>query len=197
MKINNLIVIVLLLFSISTYSQSTSKKTNNKKTTTNKKVVKGKTGGSKTTKGAHEIDKLAEKYKNKPTVDFSTSYVELHGDVIISRNPELLPESVRISVKGATNKKAVVEFLSQIIIQKKKEGYKLSDGVVYSEENISKTLDTEEINLTIKKGDMYFLVKAKSDYGYKFKSTTHFFFLIETGDNVRKGVKKAAPKLDF
>lgn len=183
---------MLLLFTISVYGQSTTKKTTTKKTTTTKKAVK-----SKTATGQREIDKLAEKYKGKNTVDFSTSYVELHGEVSIARNPELLPESVRISVKGATNKKAVVEFLAQIIAQKKKEGYKLSDGVVYSEENISKTLDTEEINLTMKKGDMYFLIKAKSDYGYKFKSTTHFFFLIETGDNVRKGVKKAAPKLDF
>lgn len=191
MKTRNLITILLLLFTISVYGQSTTKKS------TTKKTVKSKTGSTKTSNGAREIDKLAEKYKGKPTVDFSTSYVELHGDVIIARNSDLKPESVRISVKGATNKKAVVEFLAQIIAQKKKEGYKLSDGVVYSEENISKTLDTEEINLTMKKGDMYFLIKAKSDYGYKFKSTTHFFFLIETGDNVRKGVKKAAPKLDF
>ncbi len=183
---------MLLLFTISVYGQSTTKKTTTKKTSTTKKTAK-----SKTSTGKREIDKLAEKYKGKPTVDFSTSYVELHGDVIISRNSELLPESVRISVKGATNKKAVAEFLSQIVAQKKKEGYKLSDGVVYSEENIAKMLDTEEMNVTMKKGDMYFLLKEKSDYGYKFKSTTHFSFLIETGDNVRKGVKKAAPKLDF
>ena len=197
MKTSNLIVMVCLLFSISSYGQSTSKKTTSKKTSTIKKSGKSKTGSSKTTNSACEIDKLAEKYKNKSTVDFSTSYVELHGDVIIARNSELLPESVRISVKSATNKMAVVEFLSQIIAQKKKEGYKLSDGIVYSEENIAKTLNTEEINLTMKKGDMYFLIKAKSDYGYKYKSTTHFWFLIETGDNVRKGVKKPAPKLDF
>lgn len=197
MKTQNLIVIVLLLFSFSIFGQSKTKKSTTKKTTTTQKSTKSKSGSSKTTSGTREIDKLAEKYKNKPTVDFSTSYVELHGDVSIARNSELLPESVRISVKSATNKKAVVEFLSEIIAKKKKEGYKLSDGVVYSEEYIAKTLDVEEINLTMKKGDMYFLIKAKSDYGYKHKATTHFWLLIETGDNVRKGVKKAAPKLDF
>lgn len=197
MKTSNLIITMLLLFTISVYGQSTTKKTTSKKTTTSKKAVKSKTGSTKTTNGTREIDKLAEKYKGKNTVDFSTSHVELHGEVTIARNSELLPESVRISVKSATNKKGVVEFTSQIIAQKKKEGYKLSDGIEYTEENISKTLDTEEINLTMKKGDMYFLIKVKSDYGYKFKATTHFWILIETGDNVRKGVKKAAPKLDF
>ena len=196
MKTRNLIVLVLLLFTISTYGQSTKGKTTTKKSTATKKG-KSKTGSAKTTNGAREIDKLAEKYKGKNTVDFSTSYVELHGEVSIERNSELLPQAVRISVKSATNKKAVVEFLSQIIAKKQKEGYKLSDGVVYSEENIAKTLDTEEINLTMKKGDMYFLIKAKSDYGYKYKATTHFWLLIETGDDVRKGVKKPAPKLDF
>ncbi|EFK97876.1 hypothetical protein LDC_0060 [sediment metagenome] len=197
MKTPNLIVILLLLFSINTYGQSTTKKSTSKKPSTAKKSTQNKSGSGKTTSGTREIDKLAEKYKGKNTVDFSTSHVELHGEVTIARNSELLPESVRISVKSATNKKGVVEFTSQIIAKKKKEGYKLSDGVVYSEENISKTLDTEEINLTMKKGDMYFLVKVKSDYGYKHKATTHFWILIETGDNVRKGVKKAAPKLDF
>jgi hypothetical protein len=191
MKTRNLIMIALLLFSISSYGQNKKGKTVKKNATT-KNVSKGKTAS-----GAREIDKLAEKYKGKPTVDFSTSYVELHGDVAIARNSELLPESVRISIKSVTNKKAVVEFLAEIIAKKKKEGYKLSDGVEYTEEKIAKILDVEEINLTMKKGDMYFLIKAKSDYGYKHKSTTHFWLLIETGDNVRKGVKKAAPKLDF
>lgn len=208
MKTSNLIIAVLLLFTMSTYAQSTKgkgKTTTNKKTTAHKKkTTSKKTGTSKTEPektavvSKPEIDKLAEKYKDKPTVDFSTSNGDLTGEVTIENNPEGKPQSVRISCEDATNKKALVEFLLQIISQKKQQGYKTSDDVVYDEAKIKSLLDAEEINLALKKENMYFLVKAKGDYGYRYKTTTHFSFSIETGDNERKGLtKKTVKKIDF
>jgi len=204
MKTTNLITIVLLLFTISTYGQSAKGKTASKKKTTTKKTATVKKSGASKAEpektavvSKPEIDKLAEKYKNTPTVNFATSHGELTGNVTIENNPDGKPQSVSISCDDATNKKAIVEFLAQMIKQKQQQGYKAFDKEPYDEAKITSLLDLEEVNLTLKKDNMYFLVKAKGDYGYRYKATTHFWYSIETGDNKRKVSKTAAKKLDF
>lgn len=203
MKTTNLITAVLLLVAISTYGQSakgkaSKKKATSKKTATVKKAEPGKSEPEKTAVVSKpEIDKLAEKYKDMPTVNFSTSHGELTGAVAIENNQEGKPQSVSISCDESTNKKAIVEFLAQMIKQKQQQGYKIFDNEVYNEAKIASLLDLEEVNLTMKKENMYFQVKAKGDYGYRYKALTHFWFSIETGDNQRKVSKTAAKKLDF
>jgi len=203
MKTTKLITVVLLLVTIATYGQHAKGKTaSKKKTTTKKTAAKSETSKAEPEKTAvvsskPEIDKLAEKYKDTPTVSFSTSHGELTGNVAIEKNPEGKPQSVSISCDESTNKKAIVEFIVQMIKQKQQQGYKSFDKEPYDEAKITSLLDLEEVNVTLKKDNMYFLVKAKGDYGYRYKATTHFWFSIETGDNQRKVSKTAAKKLDF
>lgn len=169
-----------------------------------------KTTSSQTKSSKPEIDRLAEKYKNIPEVTLYTSHGELYGNVVIENNPDEKPQSVSISGTSA-NKDAIEEFLNGLIAQKKKQGYKLSnentsDGTII--------IGNDNIHL-YKKGNMYFILKGgccknvyvditnddvlfqathpgEKKYGYKY----FYYFEIETGDNSRKGGKKAT-KFDF
>lgn len=142
-----------------------------------------------------EIDKLAAKYKDLPVITLFTSHGDLNGDVEIKNNPDDKPQAVRISGQS-TDDDAVAEFLSDIISQKVKQGYKTADGNNEPSDArwIKETMLSMEdgVNFTFKKGNMYFLCKG----GYKYNESSKYWFSIETGDNSRKGGAKAT-KFDF
>lgn len=144
-----------------------------------------------------EIDKLAEKYKDMDVVTLFTSQGELNGEVEIKNNPDNKPQAVKISGQSENND-AVAEFLSEIIGQKIKQGYKHADG--YNEPTdarwIKETMLSMEdgANFTLKKGNMYFI--CKGGFVMKYTVNNEYWFSIETGDNSRKGGAKAT-KFDF
>jgi hypothetical protein len=149
------------------------------------------------TQSKPEIDKLAEKYKETEVITLFTSHGDLIGDVEIDYNPDEKPQAVRISGKSI-NQDAISEFLSEIISQKEKQGYKMSNGDYEPSEPswIKTMLGTENgVNYTLKKGQMYFI--CKGGFILDFSNTeTKYWYSIETGDNSRKGGKKAT-KFDF
>lgn len=173
-------ILLLIVFSTSLFGQTKSK-TNS------------------TVQSKPEIDKLAEKYTGNDNVTLFTSHGELTGDVEIEYNPDEKPQSVRISCKS-TNEDAVAEFLSQIIAQKRKQGYKSADGNYEPTDAnwIKETMLGFEngVNFTFKKGQMYFICKGGFVLDFKYKSGNEYWFTIETGDNGRKGGKKAT-KFEF
>lgn len=144
-----------------------------------------------------EIDKLAAKYKDIEVITLFTSHGDLNGDVEIKNNPDNKAQAVKISGQS-TNSDAVAEFLSEIIAQKIKQGYKTSDGNnELSDANwIKETMLVMEdgVNFTLKKGKMYFI--CKGGYVMKYNTNSEYWFSIETGDNSRKGGTKAT-KFDF
>lgn len=155
-----------------------------------------------------EIDRLADKYKDTPSVTLFTSFGELFGTCTVDNNNDDKPQAVTIE-SNSLNKDAIYEFLTGMINQKKKQGYKLSNDNIYDESIIMGNSDNV---LLYKKGSMYFILKGgcckqlyvdisdedvflkpgEKKYGYK----SFYWFVIETGDNNRKGGKKAT-KFDF
>lgn len=189
MKQQILFLLLTLVTSFTSFSQT--------KKSTSKPVTKS------------EIDRLADKYKNTPTITIFTSHEDLIGSVDIDYNVDAKPEAIRIT-GDSKNKDAVAEFISNIIAQKKKQGYVSSDGRFEPTDAhwIKETMlgDEEGVNFTFKKGKMIFKVKGgwRSETGWKknifgeLESTFEsiYWFQIETIDYSRKGGKKAT-KFDF
>ena len=169
-------------------------------------------GGNKKTlmSSKSEIDRLADKYKETPSITLYTSHGDLDGNVSIEYNPDNKPQSIQITGRSL-NKEAIMEFISNMIKQKYQQGYRVSDGK--SGDDVTTILfffslgNYEDVR-TFKKGNMYFIVKGgcceKQNVTYKRgdktisyeKISDYYWFSIETGDNSRKGGKKAT-KLDF
>lgn len=158
-----------------------------------------------------EIDRLAEKYKDNPNLTLFTSHGDLDVISEIDYNSDDKPQAIRIKGRS-TNKDAIAEFLSGVISQKIKQGYKVSDGnweptdASYLKETL---FIVEERVRTFRKGSMYFIVKggccqkeiSSTNYPdwkrpYYDKIADDYWFSIETGDNNRKGGNKAT-KFDF
>lgn len=169
-----------------------------------------------TTPTKPEIDKLADKYKDASDITLFTSHGDLTGYVSINTNVDDKPESVEIS-GNSTNMDAVAEFISMVIAQKERQGYEVADGNYFTNaENVRINLEHNlEINFLFKKRNMYFIVKGwqqtfnndkfqsigkdntGKDIGFTtYDRTTVYYFSIETGDNSRKGGKKAT-KFEF
>lgn len=154
---------------------------------------------SSKTPAKSEIDKLAEKYKDVWEITLFTSHGDLKGDVIIENNSDKKPQSVNISGES-TNADAVAEFLSQIIAQKRKQGYKTSDGN-YEPTDANWIKETKlgfenGVNYILKKDKMYFICKGGYVSNLKYADSSKYWFSIETGDNSRKGGTKAT-KFEF
>lgn len=156
-----------------------------------------------TTPSKLEIDRLAEKYKDNSSVTLYTSYGELIGNVTIEHNPDNKPQAIKID-GNSTDMKAVDEFIKSIIAQKKQQGYKLENEIQQYRKAEGTFTATDKL---YRKGNMYFIVKSsqleKREIeisrtgeigGYVNKLSYDFY--IETGDNSRKGGKKAT-KFDF
>jgi len=136
-----------------------------------------------------ELDRLVEKYKGSTTVKLYTSQGELTGEVEIGYNSDSIPQSITIS-SSSDNLDVIAEFLSQIILQKEEQGYKSTDGyeeptTVYWFKEVK--LPNDGINLTYKKGNMYFIAKGGTNYGVPYSDKNEYWMSIETGDLKRKG----------
>ena len=184
---------IAILFSSITYSQ-------------NKPAIKKKT----TAYSKKEIDILADKYKGKDEITVYTSHGEMTGNINIENNPDDKPQSVSITF-STYNEEIYKEFINGIIKQKQKQGYHCND--YYDSDNIQNIFLGSIY--TFKRNNMYFIISGyvdkqsnrTSDFKTDFNGnlilndepiiyTFNYFFTIETGDNSRKGGKKAE-KFEF
>jgi hypothetical protein len=184
-----LIFMILTLF-LSSAAFSQTKKSSNKPSTKS------------------EIDRLADKYKDTPKITIYTSHEDLIGEVDIEYNADKKPVAIIINGESE-NKDAIAEFLSNIIAQKEKQGYRASDGTFEpTDANWLKFNMTGDdgINHTYKKNKMVFIAKAGSRSEQFYEKNilgelvtnykTIYWFHIETIDYSRKGGTKAT-KFDF
>ena len=157
-----------------------------------------------------EIDILADKYKDKPTLTIYTTYGDLNVDSEVKYNDDGKPQAV-IVFGSNSNENATQEFLLKTINQKKKQGYKFVSKISFGHKFDDEGLDSGGV-LTYKKGNMYFLVKPsepKSNFTTRDrfnlltneidteKVWNHYLgFEMETGDNSRKGGENAT-KFEF
>jgi len=173
-------------------------------------VIIGQTKTTNKTVTKQEIDLLAEKYKDKPTLTLYTTYGDLNVDSEVKYNDDGKPQAV-IVFGSNSNEEATQEFLLKTINQKKKQGYKFVSKISFGHKFADEGLSSGGV-LTYKKGNMYFLVKPSESKSYiitqtSFNQLTNKFdtekiwetypaFEIETGDNSRKGGKNAT-KFEF
>ena len=122
----------------------------------------------------------------------------MEGSVKIENNPDNKPQSVSISF-GVDNIEIAKEFILKIVNQKKKQGFYSNDANTnFLDPFFMDGLITSGFIYTYKKGKLYFIVECNKP-GIYFKegaSKIIYPLRIETGDNSRKGGKKAE-KFEF
>jgi hypothetical protein len=157
----------------------------------NKKPVPLKKNATSTKK---EIDVLADKYKGKETITVYTSHGEMVGSIYIENNPDDKPQSVSISF-STDNIEIAKEFILKVVNQKKKQGYYSNDANTnFLDPFFMDSQISQGFIYTYTKGKMYFIVECKQEYGAFFNEGSYsntYSVRIETGDNSRKGGKKA------
>ncbi|MNP98419.1 hypothetical protein D3C85_110370 [compost metagenome] len=164
-------------------------------------IVLGQTKKATTKKAKPEIDVLYENYKNSKSITLYTSSGEITGGVIVEKNSENKPVSIKIS-GSSSNKNSVSEFINNTIAMKKKQGYKIYEsspyGIDYELEHSFQGKDG--FHLVMKKGNMYFRSDATRNseirvritgIGDRYDTETNYTWEIETGDSSRKGGKEA------
>ena len=169
---------------------------------------------SQNTKAAlPEIDRLAQKYKDLTTVVIYSVGSEFNCDVKVLYNIDNRPEAIEIS--GASRDKDEIGlFLSELIKQKQKFGYKLLGNWLPEKETVRNVIfGYENEAFVLEKGNLVFKVSGGSElveipdmttYNPLFPnrqlepvvSYTSYWFKIETIDTSRKGGSRAT-KFDF
>jgi hypothetical protein len=145
-----------------------------------------------------EIDVLYENYKDSNSIKLYTSNGEITGDVIVDKNSENKPVSIKIS-GSSSNKNSISEFINNTIEMKKKQGYKIYESSPYGiEYGLEHSFQGKNgFHLVMKKGNMYFRSDASSytQIAGLLENNTHtetsYRWEIETGDSSRKGGKEA------
>jgi hypothetical protein len=140
-------------------------------------------------KAKPEIDALYENYKNSNIITLYTSNGEIYGHVLIEKNSDDKPVSVKIS-GTSSSKTAISEFIRNTIDMKIKQGYKTTENPQGRrvDEGLGFTFKKDlSFHLVMKKGNMYF----RADAGCCVSYGTGYSWEIETGDSSRKGGKEA------
>lgn len=160
-------------------------------------IVLGQTKKAAPKKVKPEIDVLYENYKDSKSITLYTSNGEITGDVLVEKNSENKPVSIKIS-GSSNNIKSVSEFINNTIEMKKKQGYKIYETSPYGiEYELQHSFQGKNgFHLVMKKGNMYFRSDATSYTGIiglenRAHSETSYTWEIETGDSSRKGGKEA------
>ncbi len=151
-----------------------------------------------------EIDRLAEKYKNTPTVKIYSSGIELECSVEVNYNIDNKPESIRITGESC-DENELAFFLSQLISQKERQGYKSLVRWIPDKETVkSVVFGYDKDTFVLQKGNMIFKVSGGAReintyqnltfphiYNELERNFTVYTFQIETIDMNRKGGRKA------
>ena len=157
---------------------------------------------NKTSQSSSEIDQLYKEYKDKKYISIYTLGKDLIGEIKITLNSNLLPQSIEISGTGA--RLDIAEVFYNLIQQKKAKGYSLYQGENYELgispkgiEYIAMLMDNfmggTGFNAIYKKGNMFFKLGSSKettsyiDFNLQRQTTTIYTFSLINEDYSRKG----------
>lgn len=124
---------------------------------------------------SQEIDRLYNIYKNKDSINLVTPHGNLLGYVIINKNDEDKPESVRIS-GFSHNKSAVVSHLANTIKMKIKQGYRPIENYITGYGSYSSLMEIQMMTFNLNGDYSFEMAFTKGNMSFRATVSLNFSF---------------------